>query len=240
MNHAQSPYGASPPQPNGPQSSSGAQPPSGGHQPSWGGHQPPSGTYPPPPGAPQPPPGPPPAGGAPGSRRPKSPYDLPVRPAVALVVVTLAAVLFSVVSALGALFALGSLEVDPTGEGMIAAYLVLTLVIVAVALLTIGLSLAAFVLAIVVVVKGEGRLRVGAALVLAASVLGLVVSFSVSGDPSGLPDGVGAFATVLSVLDSVVQIARLVMMVAGVVVLILGIRETRQARAALPRHAPPR
>ncbi|MGO1225396.1 hypothetical protein ACT3SQ_00295 [Brachybacterium sp. AOP42-C2-15] len=169
-----------------------------------------------------------------GSKRTVHPVDQPLKPATALVITSVLMVL-----ALAGTYLLTMLPTDDAAEkmmtGEIAPQLIVTAVIALVLVVgMLGLGLASFVLAIVVVVKGGGKLRLGAGLMIAASLFGLFISFSVSGDTSQLPDAAVAVSNVFSVLEVIVEVIRGVVMIAGVVILILGIREVRRERAELP------
>lgn len=167
------------------------------------------------------------------AKRTVHPADQPLRPAVALVITSLLMVL-----ALAGTYLLGMLATETAAGSMMAGEIPPQLIVTAVialglVLAMIGLGLASFVLAIVVAVKGEGKLRLGAALMVAASLLGLVVSFSVSGDVSQMPDAAVAVSNVFSLLEVIVEVIRAVVMVVGLVILVLGIRQVRRGRAEL-------
>jgi amino acid transporter len=164
------------------------------------------------------------------------PFAQPLRPAIALGVVSLLLVVMTVVGVAAALLAVGYLGQASMDEGFATVVVVLTLVAVAFTLVMVGLGIAALVLSILVIVKGDGKLRLGAILLLAATVLGTAVSFSTSGDPSQLSDAADALASLASLLGLLVDVAQIVAMIVGLVLLGLGIREVRRARArVVPR-----
>ena len=156
------------------------------------------------------------------AKRTVHPADQPLKPAVALVSTSLLMVL-----ALAGTYLLGMLT-----AGQIAPQLLVT-VVLALALVVAMLGLASFVLAVVVLAKGGGKLRLGAALMVAAALLGFVFSFSVSGNVSQMPDAAVAVSNVFSVLEVVLEVFRAIVMIAGIVLLVLGIRQTRRERAEL-------
>ncbi|MGP9536491.1 hypothetical protein ACT3SP_00670 [Brachybacterium sp. AOP43-C2-M15] len=172
---------------------------------------------------------------SPSAARPRiHPRAQPVRPAIALVVVSVVSAVLMALSYLAELL-LGDgvvqqmLSGDPTAT--VALLMVLALVFVALAL---GLGLAGFILSVVVAVKGDGKLRLGAVIMLIASAAGMVVSFTVSGDPAAFSDAAVAISNAFSLLDAVVEVLRVLGMLAGVVVLVLGIREVQRERADQP------
>ncbi len=167
-------------------------------------------------------------------KRTVHPVDQPLKPATALVITSVLMVL-----ALAGTYLLSLLAIEDAAgtmmTGEISAQLIVTAVIALVLVLAmLGLGLASFILAIVVTVKGGGKLRLGAALMLAATLAGLVVSFTVSGDISQLPDAAVAVSNAFSILAAIAEVVRALVMIAGVVILILGIREVRRERAQLP------
>lgn len=167
------------------------------------------------------------------------PHDQPVRPAIALLVVSaLLLVVWVASELLPRMFVDDLVEVGPSDEftGMLR---VITLVLVSLVVLMLGLGLASLILAVVVAVKGGGKLRLGAALMIAAVLFSLVVSFTVTGDTSQLPDAAVAASNAFSILESIVNAARAVAMVVGAVLLVFGIREVRQQRAELARTRAP-
>ena len=162
------------------------------------------------------------------AKRTVHPADQPLKPAVALVSTSLLMVL-----ALGGTYLLSLLAAevadDPLTAGQIAPQLLVTAVL-ALALVVAMLGLASFVLAVVVLAKGGGKLRLGAALMVAAALLGFVFSFSVSGNVSQMPDAAVAVSNVFSVLEVVLEVFRAIVMIAGIVLLVLGIRQVRRDR----------
>ena len=162
------------------------------------------------------------------------PADQPVRPAIALVITTVLMVLALAGAHLVALLATEDAAESMMTEQMAPRLMVTALIAVVLVLAMLGLGLASFILAIVVVVKGDGKLRLGAGLMIAASLFGLVISFTVSGDTSQLPDAAVAVSNAFSVLEVIVEVIRVVAMIAGIVILLLGIREVRRERALLP------
>lgn len=167
-------------------------------------------------------------------KRTVHPADQPLTPAIVLVITSVLLVLALVGTYLLAMLATED-AAETMATGQLPPQLIVTAVITLVLVVAIlGLGLASFVLAIVVMVKGGGKLRLGAALMIAASLAGLVVSFTVSGDTTQMPDAAVAVANAFSVLEVIVDVIRAVVMIAGVVILILGIREVRRERAELP------
>lgn len=160
------------------------------------------------------------------------PYEQPLKPAIALLVVAvLLLVIQGVVWVLPLLFgdrleaSLSGGPLPPIGPMLVVGF--------AIVLLILGLGLATFILGVVVVVKGDGRLRIGAALVISAFVVEVVFSISVSGDPSQVPDVAIAISTLFSLLETLVTVAKALVMVVGAVFLALGIRAVRRQRAEL-------
>lgn len=168
------------------------------------------------------------------TRRTIPPHDQPLRPAIALLVVAVTLLVLSGVVAVLPLLLAANMEASLSSGAMppVGVMLVAGLVLV---LLLLGLGLASFILAVVVAVKGDGALRVGAALLIAASVVELVVSVTVSGDTSRVPEAVVAVSTVFSVLEMLVEVAKFLAVLVGVGFLAFGIRTVRQRRAELAR-----
>jgi hypothetical protein len=160
------------------------------------------------------------------------PHDQPVRAAIALAVLSAISLLIAAGIYAAALLGGQGLQEQVLADGAGGAFAAVLLISLAVILISLGAGLAAFVLSIVVVVKGTGKLRLGAALMIAASLSDLVVSFSTSGDVSQLPEVVLAVSNAFSVLQAVVDVIGTLLALAGLVILVLGIREVRRERAA--------
>lgn len=143
-----------------------------------------------------------------------------VRVAVALVVVAAASVLFDLAGYLWLLtpWSLGSL--DPDESTLIAVGVVL----IVVALVSFALWLASVVLSILVLVWGRGALRLGALFVLVPVTISTFVSVDISGDF----EGADAARSVLGVIGMVADLAGIALVVAGIVLLLRGIREARR------------
>ena len=77
---------------------------------------------------------------------------------------------------------------------------------------------------------GPAAHALGAALLQATALFGYVISFSFSGSGSMLPETAEQAVDLLSVLELVGSIARLVATAVGLVILMRGIGEVRQAR----------
>ncbi|MBB5833133.1 hypothetical protein [Brachybacterium aquaticum] len=157
------------------------------------------------------------------------PTQEPVRAATALVVVTALLLLGSVLTEVA-----GAI-VDPSqAYAMLGTVANVVIVVVALAALAVllGLGIAALVLAILVTVRGSGKLRIGAVMIIIGSLLGLAVSFTVTGDISQMPDAAVAAGNAFALMERVVDVLRGLVMLAGVVVVILGISEVRRKGAA--------
>lgn len=167
-------------------------------------------------------------------KRTVHPVAQPLKPAIALVITSVLMVLALVGTYLLTMLAPGD-AAETMMAGEIPPQLIVTVVIALLLVVAmLGLGLASFVLAVVVLVKGGGKLRLGAGLMVAASLFALVVSFTVSGDTSQLPEAAVAVSNAFSVLEAIIEVVRAVVMIAGIVILILGIREVRRERAELP------
>ena len=164
------------------------------------------------------------------------PAAQPLKPAVALAIIAL---LTAALSLLGAvvgwvLSATGYLEDAAWARALFEGDVASTILLVSLlSLVLIGLALAVqlatMILALLVVIRGDGKLRTGAAMLLAMALFGMFFSLSVD-----LPASASAVTDVLAVLALAVQALRWCVTVAGAVVLCVGIREVRRARAALP------
>ncbi len=158
----------------------------------------------------------------------------PLRPAIALAIISLLTVLMAVVgiALVTVLAEIGFFEDAEwgrellDGQDFVVRLIVVMLLSFAVIAVTLGLKLAAAILGIIVVIKGDGKLRIGASLLLAVALTGLFFSFSVDGSMLS-----GTFDSVLSVLATLAQLVQWGVSVAGIVILGLGIREVRRARA---------
>ncbi|MDN5899650.1 MAG: hypothetical protein L0H74_06230 [Brachybacterium sp.] len=165
------------------------------------------------------------------------PEKQPLKPAIALVIISLATVLMSVVgvalvygfAATGALEDLAQDQDLLDGQGLVLRIVLIALVSVGLIAITGAMKLAWVGLGIIVVVRGEGKLRIGASLLLATALFGLFFSFSVDGSMLS-----GTFEDILSVLVMLAEVARWCVMIAGLVILGLGIRGVRRARARHP------
>ena len=166
------------------------------------------------------------------------PQQQPLRPAIALAIISLVSALMSVLGVVAAwvlaatgLMDSGAWVPSPSdGSGFALAIVVLSLLGLLLLLVGIGIQLASFILSLIVVIRGDGKLRTGAAILLAMSLFG--VFFSVTLD---LPSSAGAITNVITFLGTAVQVLRWCGLVAGVAVLWLGIGEVRRARAAAQR-----
>lgn len=163
------------------------------------------------------------------------PESQPLRPAIVLAIISLLTLVMSVagLALVYVLAATGFLETAASGQELldgqaVAAWIIvislLALGLIAVAL---GLRLAVVILGIIVVVKGDGKLRIGASLLLAVALTGMFFSFSMDGSMVS-----GALESVFSVLAWLAQLLQWGVSLAGIVVVWLGIREVRRARAA--------
>lgn len=165
------------------------------------------------------------------------PERQPVRPAIALVIISLVTMLMGAVgialvyaiSATGLFDGAAWAQDLGDGPGLVGRIIVLSVVVLAFIGVFLGLKLASVVLGILVVVRGDGKLRIGASMLLAVTLLELFFSVSLEGSSI-----TGTVADVLTVLGWAATLARWGVMVAGVVVLWLGIREVRSARAGRP------
>ena len=172
-------------------------------------------------------------GGA-AARTRVAPERQPLRPAIALAILSLLTVLLElagvvlvfVVARTGFLEDLAR-DMDLDGPGFAARIIVLILGILGVVVIDLGLKLAAVVLGILVVIRGDGKLRIGASLLLAVALFGLFFSLTIEG--SMLSGGV---ETVFAVLQWTIEILRWAVTITGLVLLGLGIGEVRRARAA--------
>ncbi len=173
------------------------------------------------------------ASGAPGGRRPA--VDPPARPGAQppLRVATALAIIIALL-VIGRLVGAGlwlaapvgvDVGVDPVGT------VVLAVVVSVLALSGAALSLAGLVLSILVVVRGRGALRLGAALLLASAVGGMVLSLEVTGDPASLPASMVTAAQVIEVLGIALAVIRFALDVAGLVLLLRGIEALRARRS---------
>ncbi|ATG50701.1 hypothetical protein CFK38_03575 [Brachybacterium vulturis] len=157
-----------------------------------------------------------------------------MRPAIALAIISLLTVLMAVVGvALVTVLAATGLFEDAEwgqdllgGQGFAVRLIAVMLLSLAVIAVTVGTKLAAAILGIIVVIKGDGKLRIGASLLLAVALMGLFFSFSMDGSMLS-----GTFESVLSVLATLAQLVQWGVSLAGIVILGLGIREVRRARA---------
>lgn len=175
--------------------------------------------------------------GHPGAtaRRRVAPERQPLRPAIALAILSLVTMVLEVagivlVYVAGTAGFFEGVMPDPEslpGEGFVVRIIVMILVILVFVAIGYGLKLASLILGILVVVRGDGKLRIGAALLLAVAVFGLFFSFSVDAPMSG------GVETAFTVLVWAADILRWVLTIAGFVLLGLGIREVRRARTAL-------
>src|SRR5699024_1870377 len=163
-----------------------------------------------------------------------APERQPLRPAVALATLSLLTVLLELAGVVLVFVAsrTGFLEdvvrdMDLEGPGFVARIIVLIVGILGVVVIDLGLKLAAVVLGILVLIRGDGKLRIGAGLLLAIALFGLFFSLTIEG--SMLSGGV---ETAFAVLQWTVEILRWTLTIAGLVLLALGIREVRRARAA--------
>lgn len=176
-----------------------------------------------------------------GGPRRAAPERRPLRSALALALVTLGTVLMSVLGLVAAALLAGSgidqgLSFDDDGfAGQELAIWLVVVLLVAVGLLLVGiaLELASIVLGILVVVRGDGKLRLGAILLLIATAGGLFFSLSVEGTI-----GSETVTEVLAIVTTVLEVLRWGVLVTGLVILALGIREARAARAGPSAVAP--
>ncbi|HEX7352589.1 hypothetical protein [Brachybacterium sp.] len=160
------------------------------------------------------------------------PHEQPLRPAIALLVVAVLLLVIQGVVRVLPLLLVDRLEASlpggplpPIGPMLVAGFAIVALVL--------GLGLATFLLAVIVAVKGDGKLRIGAALMLTVFVVEVVFSFSVSGDTSQVPDVAVAISRLFSLLETLIMVAKALALVVGAVFLALGIRTVRRRRAEL-------
>ncbi|MEE1618409.1 hypothetical protein [Brachybacterium sp. J153] len=99
---------------------------------------------------------------------------------------------------------------------------ILALAAVVTALVAIAAWIAALVLSIIVARRGRGRLRAGAIVLLVGLVAGFFLSVEITGDTSLLPD---SLVTATRVLGLVLDLVELGLRVAGVILLLLGLRQ---------------
>ncbi|ASK65719.1 hypothetical protein CFK39_07570 [Brachybacterium avium] len=166
------------------------------------------------------------------------PEKQPLKPAIALAIISLLTVLMSVIGAaavygFAATGFLDDLAQDQEllgGEGFPIRFVLITLVSMGLIALAAAMKLASAVLGILVVIRGEGKLRIGASLLLATALFGLFFSFSVDGSLLS-----GTFQDLISLLATLAEVARWCVMVAGIVILALGVSEVRRERARRPR-----
>src|SRR5699024_608330 len=126
-------------------------------------------------------------GGAPAGTRVR-PGRRPLGPATALAVLSLLTVLLEVAGAVLVVVAArtGLLEdvvrdMDPEGPGSVAWIVMLVLGVLGVVVVGFGLRLASVVLGILVVIRGDGKLRIGASLLLAIALFGMFFSLTIEG-----------------------------------------------------------
>ena len=162
------------------------------------------------------------------------PERQPLRPATALAILSLLTVLLEVAGAVLVVVAArtGLLEdvvrdMDPEGPGSVAWIVMLVLGVLGVVVVGFGLRLASVVLGILVVIRGDGKLRIGASLLLAIALFGMFFSLTIEG-----PALSGGIETAFAVLQWTVEIFRWALTITGLVLLGLGIGEVRRARAA--------
>lgn len=150
----------------------------------------------------------------------------PVRAATALAMI-------SALLGIGALLVLLAGLVLPAnlfGAEDMTVVIVLGAILLVGGLVATGLGIAQLILAILVVVRGRGLLRRGGIVLLVAWALGISISFSASGDPSMMPDGVAMATRVFAILGIVVELLRAVLMLVGAAILLRGIAELRRRR----------
>lgn len=165
------------------------------------------------------------------------PNAQPLKPAVALAIITLLTALLTLLGAVGmwvlsatvALEDLAWVQALFDGSDIASTIIVISLIGLVLTGLALGVQLATLILAIIVVVRGDGKLRVGAAILLAMALMGMFFSLSVD-----LPTSTSALTDVLSAVAFALWALEWCVTVAGFVVLSLGIREVRRARTALP------
>ena len=162
------------------------------------------------------------------------PERQPLRPATALAVLSLLTVLLEVAGAVLVVVAArtGLLEdvvrdMDPEGPGSVAWIVMLVLGVLGVVVVGFGLRLASVVLGILVVIRGDGKLRIGASVLLAIALFGMFFSLTIEG-----PALSGGIEAAFAVLQWTVEIFRWALTITGLVLLGLGIGEVRRARAA--------
>lgn len=163
------------------------------------------------------------------------PQSQPLRPAIALAIISLLTLVMSaaglvlvyVLAASGFLEAGASGQELLDGQGVAVRIIVISLLALGLIAVALGLRLAVVILGIIVVVKGDGKLRIGASLLLAVALTGMFFSFSMDGSMVS-----GAFESAFSVLSWLAQLLQWGVSLAGIVILWLGIREVRRARAA--------
>lgn len=161
------------------------------------------------------------------------PHDQPVRPAIALVVLAVAMGLMWAVAEVISRILVRNLLSSELAPGAEATFYVIFAITAVMGLLMLGLGLAAFIVAVVVAVKGDGKLRLGAGLMIAASLFEMVIYFNVSGDSSQFSEAAIAVSNAFTIVELVVNVLRVLALIVGAVILILGIREVRRERAEL-------
>lgn len=157
-------------------------------------------------------------------------HEQPVTPAIALAMI-------AVVLGVGGLLAqLATIVVPLTSLGTpeLTVSMILSGLLLAGGLISLGLGLAQLVLSILVVVRGRGLLRRGGIVLIVAWALGVTVSFTSSGDPASMSDGVALMMRVFTILGIVVGVLRSLLMLVGAAILAYGISAVRRRRQGLP------
>lgn len=157
----------------------------------------------------------------------RSGAEPPLRLATTLAIIVTLLLIGHLVGAVVGLFAPGTIDVAVDSAGTVVLALGVSLLVLTGA----ALALAALVLSILVVVRGRGALRLGAALLLASALGGMVLSLEVTGDPAMLPAPMVAAARVMEALETALAVIRFALDAAGLILLVRGIRALRGRRS---------
>lgn len=167
------------------------------------------------------------ASGPTGERAP----ERALRPAIWLALVTLATVLLAVLGWVAGTVLAGvytgedfSLQALVNGETFALWLVIGMLVVLAAMLVGLALKVASIVLGILVTLRGSGKLRVGAILLVVAALWDMLFSLTVEGSFDGTA------GQVLSAISTGIEVLRWGVLAAGLVLLVLGIRQLRAGR----------
>ena len=172
------------------------------------------------------------AGGRPAERSTLDPparsgAEPPLRLATALAIIVTLLLIGQLVGAAVGLLAPRTIDVAVDSAGTVLLALVVSVLVLA----GVALALAALALSILVVVRGRGALRLGAALLLASALGGMVLSLEITGDPAMLPSPMVAAARVIEMLETALAVVRFALDAAGLILLVRGIRALRGRRS---------